>query len=118
MVNSAHGFSDWAWQRISAGLMLLYFIMLPLRLWLDAPELQGLDIRQQAQHWQAWCQPLWFKLSSLIFAWALIYHAWIGVKEITMDYLHHPVVRSRVQAVAKLASAIYALIILIIVWIV
>lgn len=115
MVKTGHGFSDWAWQRISAGLMLLYFIALPIRLAWDAPLQGSLDAPMQAEAWRAWCQPLWFKVASLIFAWALIYHAWIGVKEITMDYLHHPVVRRRVQQLCQLASVLYALLILLII---
>jgi len=38
MVKTGHGFSDWAWQRISAGLMLIYLIMLTLRVALDGPQ--------------------------------------------------------------------------------
>jgi succinate dehydrogenase / fumarate reductase, membrane anchor subunit len=115
MVKAGHGFSDWAWQRISAGLMLIYLIMLTVRVAIDGPQATG-DGMLNFSDWRAWCQPMWFKLSSLIFAWALIYHAWIGVKEITMDYLHHPVVRERVQRVCAILSWIYAVLILLIVW--
>ena len=113
MVNKSHGFSDWAWQRISAGVMLLLIVLLLVRLVVDAPVF---DQQHDAAIWQAWCQPWWFRASALIFAWALIYHAWIGVKEITMDYLHHPVVRARVEQVCAVLSGLYALVMLIIVW--
>ena len=115
MVRSGHGFSDWAWQRISAGLMLVYFIMLTVRLICDAP-LHSANATLSYADWQAWCAPLWFKLASLIFAWALIYHAWIGVKEITMDYLHDAVLRGRVQFVCATLSWIYAIAISVIIY--
>ncbi len=114
MVKSGHGFSDWAWQRISAGLMLIYLIMLTLRIGIDGPQIQADGVMRYAL-WRAWCQPFWFKLSSLIFAWALIYHAWIGVKEITMDYLHQPKLRGQVQRVCAGLSWLYAGLILLVI---
>ena len=79
---SPHGFSDWAWQRATALVMIAYIAMLVLRLMFDAPN-------PSAQAWKLWFSPWLFSVSTLLFFYALIYHVWLGVREILMDYVHH-----------------------------
>lgn len=38
--------------------------------------------------WHALFQPLTVKIASLLFVAALLFHAWIGLREIFIDYLH------------------------------
>lgn len=86
----AHGFSDWAWQRATAITMAIYSILIALRFLFDAP-LAG------SSGWKIWFVPMPFRTFTLLFLLALIYHAWLGVKEILMDYVHNTNIRAKLQ---------------------
>lgn len=86
----AHGFSDWAWQRATAITMVIYSILVGIRFFVEAPD-SGYEA------WYAWVLPVWFRIVTLLFLWALIYHAWLGVKEILMDYVHNLGIRCKLQ---------------------
>lgn len=86
----AHGFSDWAWQRATAIFMVIYSLVLVVRFFVDAP-VAGYE------GWQVWFAPFAFRVLTLLFLWALIYHAWLGVKEILMDYVHNIGIRAKLQ---------------------
>ena len=43
--------------------------------------------------WRAVFAPLWMRLVVLIFTAALALHAWVGMRDILMDYVHHTGVR-------------------------
>ncbi len=73
------------WQRASAlyiALFLLYFLV---RLMLDAPP--------DHLAWKAWVAdtPVW--IASALFFLALLVHAWIGVRDVILDYVKPPVLR-------------------------
>ena len=87
----AHGFSDWAWQRATAIFMVIYSVLLAARFFIDAPG-------PGYAGWHAWFAPLLFRGLTLLFLWALIYHAWLGVKEILMDYVHNIGIRAKLQS--------------------
>jgi succinate dehydrogenase / fumarate reductase membrane anchor subunit len=87
----AHGFSDWAWQRATAITMVIYSLLLVVRFFVDAPS-AGFE------GWHDWFLPAWFRAVTLLFLWALIYHAWLGVREILMDYVHHIGIRAKLQS--------------------
>jgi len=87
----AHGFSDWAWQRATAITMVIYSLLLVVRFFVDEPS-AGFE------GWHDWLLPLWFRAVTLLFLWALIYHAWLGVREILMDYVHHTGIRAKLQS--------------------
>ena len=86
-----YGLFDWLAQRVTAIVMALY------ALFLAAVALYhgGID------------HPLWralfahggFRIASFLFMAALLYHAWVGAREIYMDYLKPVALRLTVQAV-------------------
>lgn len=74
------GLDPWILQRASA---LLMAILLPIFLgfaWLHGP----LDYLT----WRGLFAPLAVKVGALLFVGALLLHAWIGLREIFIDYLH------------------------------
>jgi succinate dehydrogenase / fumarate reductase, membrane anchor subunit len=87
----AHGFSDWMWQRLTAATMAIYSVLVLV-------------------YW------LLFRVASLLFFWALMYHAWLGLREIMMDYVHHALWRSRLEWLVRAALLGYAVWALVIVW--
>ena len=87
---SAHyGWRDWLSQRVTAVIMLLYtLLMLGVVLWNG-----GLDHAV----WKALFAHGAFKLASFLFMMALLYHAWVGVRNIAMDYIKPTGVRIAFQ---------------------
>jgi len=73
------GFSAWLVQRLSAVYMSVFIIA--VLFWSLAVDL---DYAQ----WQAGFDTMWVKLAVLLFALSLFLHAWIGVRDVIVDYIH------------------------------
>jgi succinate dehydrogenase / fumarate reductase membrane anchor subunit len=79
VVGAHYGWRDWLVQRVSAVVMALYtLLVLGLLLWHG-----GLDYAA----WKATFANAWFRLATFVFMLALLWHAWVGVRNIAMDYL-------------------------------
>lgn len=74
------GLDMWLVQRASAVYMAL-FLLFFLACALASPSLDY-------PGWRTLFQPLGMKVASLLFVAALLAHAWIGLREIFIDYLH------------------------------
>lgn len=85
-VGGAHrGLDMWLLQRASALYMVLYLLVFGLLL-LTAGHLDFLA-------WRGLFAPLAMKVATLLFAASLLAHAWIGLREIFIDYLRIMAVR-------------------------
>ncbi len=70
---------DWLVQRLTAVVMAIYtLLVLAIALWTG-----GIDHAL----WQSLFAHGAFRLASFLFMVALLYHAWIGVRDILMDYI-------------------------------
>ena len=79
MSRRAAGLRAWLLQRISAVYLALYFVYFLLA----APAGEGFD------RWRAWlAEPLPWLAMVLFFA-ALAAHAWVGMRDVLVDYVHH-----------------------------
>jgi succinate dehydrogenase membrane anchor subunit len=89
---SAHyGWRDWLSQRVTAVIMLLYtLLILSCVLWHG-----GLDYGI----WKNLFANGAFKLATFLFMVALFFHAWVGVRNIAMDYIKPTALRLTVQVV-------------------
>jgi len=74
------GLDMWLVQRASALYMLLFLPVFLARAWLAGP----LDYLV----WRGLFEPVAVKVAVLLFVAALLAHAWIGLREILIDYLH------------------------------
>lgn len=84
-VGAHYGWRDWLVQRISAVVMAAYTVLvLFLLLWFG-----GLD----RAAWQAAFANEAFRIVTFVFMLALLWHAWVGVRNIAMDYLKPAAVR-------------------------
>jgi len=78
-VGAHYGLKDWLVQRVTAVLMALYtLLVLAIVLWNG-----GIDHAL----WKSLFASGAFRLASFLFMVALLYHAWIGVRDIYMDYV-------------------------------
>ena len=73
------GLSDWFVQRVSAVILLVYFV------WLTAAILLSGDMSYM--DWRSLFVPTWVKIFSLLALLSLCAHAWIGMWIIGTDYL-------------------------------
>jgi len=79
VVGAHYGVKDWLAQRITAIVMAVYTVIL-LVAFLTAQDFSY-------QGWAGLFSRQWFKLFSLVTFLALYYHAWVGIRDIWMDYV-------------------------------
>ena len=103
VVGAHYGLRDWLGQRITAVIMAVYTVI-ALFCYLTADEL-GFD------GWRSFFQNDFFAVMTLLAFLAVFYHAWIGIRDIWMDYVKPVGVRLALQALTivwLLGCAIYA----------
>ncbi len=79
MSRRAAGLRAWLLQRISAVYLALYVIYFLLA----SPAAGGYAA------WHAWLGSPWPLLALALFFLALAIHAWVGVRDVIIDYVHH-----------------------------
>ncbi|MGB0720898.1 MAG: succinate dehydrogenase, hydrophobic membrane anchor protein [Gammaproteobacteria bacterium] len=86
------GLNAWILQRLTAIYMAVYIFISLISL-----AVNGLP--DGAAQWQGLVAKGWFNLALLVFVLALIYHAWIGIRDVIVDYIHPVWVRFTVLTV-------------------
>lgn len=79
VVGAHYGLRDWLVQRITAVLMALFTIVLIAQLLFGAK--LGYD------RWSAIFSAQWMKVLTFVVIVSLLYHAWIGMRDVWMDYV-------------------------------
>ncbi|MCC7218537.1 MAG: succinate dehydrogenase, hydrophobic membrane anchor protein [Burkholderiales bacterium] len=89
VVGAHYGWRDWLLQRVTAVAMALYtLLILALALWHG-----GLDYAA----WKAIFAGEAFRIATFVFMASLLWHAWVGVRNIAMDYVKPVWLRLTVQ---------------------
>ncbi|MBV2121719.1 MAG: succinate dehydrogenase, hydrophobic membrane anchor protein [Candidatus Thiodiazotropha sp. (ex Ctena orbiculata)] len=91
MSRRASGLRAWFLQRATAIYLLLFFLYVLLYFITNAP----------ADHaaWQSWvAQPL-VGFGLLLFFASLLLHAWVGIRDVVIDYVHPTAIRLSVLSV-------------------
>lgn len=101
VVGAHYGLRDWLIQRISAVLMALYSVVL-LGYLLLKPRLDY-DV------WIALFSSQTVRTFTLLFLLSLFYHAWIGMRDIVMDYVKPAGVRLVIHVLVILALLLYTI---------
>lgn len=100
VVGAHYGWRDWLVQRVTAVAMALYTILiLGLLLWFG-----GLDFAA----WKAAFGNEAFRIGTFVFMVALFWHAWVGVRNILMDYIKPVTLRLTLQVLVIGALVGYA----------
>ena len=89
VVGASYGMRDWLSQRATAVVMALFTLILLVQLVLPGP--LGYD------RWAGIFSAQWMKLLTLVVVLALSWHAWVGVRDIWMDYVKPVGVRLGLQ---------------------
>lgn len=101
VVGAHYGIMGWLVQRISAAIMAL-FILLFLMVLLDHRPL-SFDI------WKTLFSQLWLRIGMQLFVLGLFLHAWVGMRDILMDYIHSTGVRLFLQVLVLVSLSAYAI---------
>ena len=100
IVGAHYGLADWLAQRVTAAVMVLYTLLaLGILLWHG-----GLDHAA----WTALFASQPFRVATFLFVVALLYHAWVGMRNITMDYVKPLAIRLPLQGAIVAALVAYA----------
>jgi len=101
MSNMLSGMKAWAMQRLSAVYMGLYLIYFFAVLLIAKP--------QGVAAWQQWLNQPLMSVATLVFVLALMLHAWVGMRDILMDYVHPLGLRAALMALLLLSLVVYGL---------
>jgi succinate dehydrogenase / fumarate reductase membrane anchor subunit len=98
-VGAHYGLGDWLLQRLTAVVMALYTVI----------ALAFVAWRTPHSHadWKAMFSGGFFRLFTMLFIVALLYHAWVGMRDILMDYLRATGLRLATQSAVGLVLAFY-----------
>jgi succinate dehydrogenase / fumarate reductase membrane anchor subunit len=100
VVGAHYGLKDWLVQRLSAVAMAIYTL-----LWLAIVGYHGgIDY----DLWQALFANGAFRVATLLFGLALFWHAWIGMRDIWMDYIKPTGLRLTLELLTGVALLGYA----------
>jgi succinate dehydrogenase / fumarate reductase, membrane anchor subunit len=100
VVTGAHyGLRDWLAQRITAVVMAVYTVIL-LMVLIGAPPYSHAV-------WKDLFAQGWMRVATLLFAASFAWHAWVGVRDILMDYIKPVSVRLSLQIMVLLTIAGY-----------
>jgi succinate dehydrogenase / fumarate reductase membrane anchor subunit len=93
-VGAHYGWKDWMIQRITAVVMMVYSVFI-LGFFLAHGSVGFVD-------WKQLFQNQFVRILSLLFFLAVFYHAWIGVRDVLMDYVKPLSIRLSLQVVVCL----------------
>ena len=99
VVGAHYGMRSWLAQRITAVIMALYSVILLVVLIGRRPADYG--------QWKALFSNGWMRMATLLFVASLAWHAWVGVRDIVMDYVKPDGLRLAMQVLTILVLAGY-----------
>jgi succinate dehydrogenase / fumarate reductase, membrane anchor subunit len=98
IVTGAHyGLRDWLAQRITAVIMAVYSVIAVIVL-----------ISSRPIHYAVWKDLFaqgWMRVATLLFMASLAWHAWVGVRDILMDYIKPAGLRLALEVLVLLTIA-------------
>jgi succinate dehydrogenase / fumarate reductase membrane anchor subunit len=94
VVGAHYGMRDWLAQRLTAILMAVFTIVLLVSF------LTGQNFTYEG--WAGLFARQWFKLFTMVTFFGLFYHAWVGIRDIWMDYVKPVGIRLTLQTLTVL----------------
>ncbi|MFT3665059.1 succinate dehydrogenase, hydrophobic membrane anchor protein [Piscinibacter sp.] len=89
VVGAHYGLRDWLAQRVTAALMALFTLALIVQVLL--PGEMGYD------KWAGIFSHQWMKVLTFVVIVALLYHVWVGMRDVWMDYIKPVAIRLALQ---------------------
>ncbi len=101
VVGAHFGLRDWLIQRITAVIMALYSLTLFVYLLLQP--------HVNYNVWTGLYSNQWMRIFTLLFLMSLFYHAWIGMRDVVMDYVKPAGVRLLIHVLVVLTMIVYTI---------
>jgi len=98
-VGAHYGLGDWLLQRLTAVVMAIYTVAALAAIVWWAPATQA--------DWRALFSGAFFRPFTMLFLVALLYHAWVGMRDILMDYVHPTGIRLALQSAVAVVLLLY-----------
>jgi succinate dehydrogenase / fumarate reductase membrane anchor subunit len=95
LVGAHYGLGSWMVQRFSAVVMILYTVVALAAVCIQPP--------QDHATWKALFSQGWMRAATLLFFVSLLLHAWVGMRDILMDYAKPTAVRVTLELAVILA---------------
>ena len=99
VVGAHYGLRDWLAQRITAVIIAAYSVIVAGIVLINTPLTFAV--------WRDLFAQGWMRVATLLFAASLAWHAWVGVRDILMDYIKHDGLRLALQVLTVLLLAGY-----------
>jgi succinate dehydrogenase / fumarate reductase membrane anchor subunit len=100
IVTGAHyGLGDWLAQRVTGLVMAVYSVIL-LAYFVSQPAVTY-------PSWKALFEQGWMRVATLLFAVSLAWHAWVGMRDILMDYIKPTGLRLALEIFTLVTLAVY-----------
>ncbi len=80
MSRRAFGLRAWLLQRVSAVYLALYLLVFLAAMMIAPPH--------SYEDWRGWMAGPWSGMATALFFIALLLHAWVGVRDVIVDYVH------------------------------
>jgi succinate dehydrogenase / fumarate reductase membrane anchor subunit len=99
VVGAHYGLRDWLAQRITAVVIAAYAVIVA-----------GIVLKNQPLTYGVWRELFaqgWMRVATLVFAVSVVWHTWVGVRDILMDYVKPDGLRLALQVVVLLVLAGY-----------
>lgn len=94
MSRQASGLRAWVLQRITGAYIALFVLYLAGVFLFAAPA--------DGTAWRAWVGSPWVSITGMLFFLAVLLHAWVGVRDILIDYVWHTGARVALLALVAL----------------
>jgi succinate dehydrogenase / fumarate reductase membrane anchor subunit len=99
IVGAHYGTRDWLAQRITAAIMAVYTL---LAIAVAVPKWPF-----TYESWKGLFSQGWVRIATLLFVASLAWHAWVGARDILMDYAKHDGLRLALEVLTLLLLAGY-----------
>ena len=99
VVGAHYGLKDWLAQRVTAVVMAVFTIFM-------IAAIAGGAV-SSAEAWRSFMGHGATQIASFLFAVSLFYHAWIGIRDIWMDYVKPPGLRLALHVLTALVLLAY-----------
>ena len=99
VVGAHYGLRDWLAQRVTAAFMAVYTVVAA-----------GIVLSNSPLTYTVWRDLFaqgWMRVATLLFAVSLVWHTWVGVRDILMDYVKPDGLRFASQVLTLLVLASY-----------
>ena len=108
VVGAHYGVKDWLAQRVTAIVMAVFTLILLYQFF--TAESFGYEA------WAGLFSKQWFKLFTMVTFLALYYHAWVGIRDVLMDYIQQTWMRLTLEILTIALLVGYACWTVIILW--